>query len=68
MNQDNNDNVISHSIETSLGANERASLDRPGWTSEESTGMFWAHRHKHSIVRGRFALMRDFFLRKEQRR
>jgi len=36
----NENNIISHAIETSLGANERESLDRPAWTSEEKTGMF----------------------------
>ena len=36
----NDDNVISHAIETSLGANERESLERPAWTSEEDSGMF----------------------------
>lgn len=38
-------NVLSHSIETSLGANERESLDRPAWTSEQSTGMFHSAEH-----------------------
>jgi len=27
--------------------NERASLNRPSWSSESSTGMFNAHRHLH---------------------
>lgn len=36
----NNDNIVSHGIETSLGMNERESLNRPAWTSEEESGMF----------------------------
>ena len=27
--------------------NERASLSRPAWTSEQKTGMFHAYRHLH---------------------
>jgi len=33
--------------QTVLKLNERASLSRPGWTSEQSTGMFHAYRHLH---------------------
>ena len=47
-NEMNENNVISHKIETSLGENERESLNRPAWTSEESTGMWEAHRFNHS--------------------
>ena len=50
-----NNNVISHGIETSLGES-RESLDRPGWTSEGSTGMLESYKFKHSIVRGIFRL------------
>lgn len=28
-------------------ANERASLNRPAWTSEAKTGMFKAYNHMH---------------------
>jgi hypothetical protein len=28
-------------------SNEKASLNRPAWTSESKTGMFNAHRHLH---------------------
>ncbi len=41
--------------------NERASADRPAWTSEQKTGMFNAHRHKHTIVNGRFRLLLDYY-------
>lgn len=44
--------------------NERASLDRPAWTSEQETGMFRAYRHKHTIIRGRFVLLRDYYAKK----
>jgi len=41
--------------------NERASLDRPAWTSEQKTGMFNAYKHKHSIIRGQFRLQKDYY-------
>ena len=41
------DNIVSHATETSLGANERESLDRPAWTSEESSGMFHSAEAPH---------------------
>ena len=44
--------------------NERASLTRPAWTSEQSTGMFNAHAHKHSMERGRFKLSTNYWTRK----
>ena len=30
-----------------IGLNERASLDRPAWTSEPSTGGMEAYKHLH---------------------
>ena len=44
--------------------NERASLDRPAWTSEQETGIWDAYKHKHTIVRGRFVLLRDYYMKK----
>lgn len=44
--------------------NERSALDRPAWTSTESTGMFGAHAHKHSVERGRFKLSIGYWARK----
>ena len=41
--------------------NERPSVDRPAWTSEQETGMFDAYKHKHSIVNGRFMLQKDYY-------
>jgi hypothetical protein len=41
--------------------NERASLDRPAWTSEQKTGMFDAYKHKHSIIRGKFTLQENYY-------
>ena len=38
---------------------ESASLNRPAWTSEQSTGMFNAYKHKHTVERGRFKLIRN---------
>ena len=46
--------------------NERASLDRPSWTSEQETGMWDAYKHKHTIIRGRFELVRNFYIRKDR--
>jgi hypothetical protein len=43
--------------------NERESLNRPAWTSEQETGMFEAYKHKHTIVRGRFELLKNFYNR-----
>lgn len=40
---------------------ERASADRPAWTSVPETGLFNAHKHKHSIVNGRFKLVIDYY-------
>jgi len=44
--------------------NERASLNRPSWTSEQSTGMFNAHRHKHAVERGKFKLGIDYWTKR----
>lgn len=43
---------------------ERASLDRPSWTSEQSTGMFGAHAHKNAVERGKFRLSINYWTRK----
>lgn len=40
---------------------EKQSLDRPAWTSTQSTGMFNAHNHKHTIDRGEFSLKVDYY-------
>jgi len=41
--------------------NERASLDRPAWTSEQKTGSLQAYKHKHSIIRGKFTLQENYY-------
>ncbi len=41
--------------------NERASTERPAWTSTTETGGLDAHKHKHTIVHGRFRLLRDYY-------
>jgi hypothetical protein len=43
--------------------NDKKSLDRPAWTSEQSTGMFESYKHKHTIERGRFALLKNYYWR-----
>lgn len=40
--------------------NERASLNRPSWTSESSTGMWQAFRHLH-LGRRNVPIVRNFF-------
>lgn len=35
-----------------LMINEKASLNRPAWTSESKTGMWNAHRHLHISRKG----------------
>ena len=42
--------------------NERASLERPAWTSERSTGNFEAFKHRHALIKGKFRLQRNFFV------
>jgi hypothetical protein len=44
-----------------LHLRENASLSRPAWTSTEGTGMFRAHRHKHTMDRGKFRLFVNHF-------
>lgn len=41
--------------------NERASLDRPAWTSEQKTGNFESYKHRHTIIRGRFTLQENYY-------
>ena len=44
--------------------NERASLDRPAWTSEQKTGMFEAYKHLHSVHwRRDDCIVRDYFVK-----
>lgn len=52
-------------FEVIFNHNERASLNRPAWTSEQSTGLFNAHAHKHSTERGRFKLSTNYWARKK---
>lgn len=35
-----------------LMTNEKASLNRPAWTSDSKTGMFHAYRHLHISRKG----------------
>jgi len=44
-----------------LGLNEKASLDRPAWTSENKTRLFEAYKHKHTIYRGKFQLLENYY-------
>ena len=37
------------------------STDRPAWTSTVETGNLEAYKHKSAIVRGRFAVLRDYY-------
>lgn len=48
-------------FEVIFNFNERASLDRPAWTSEQETGMFDAYKHKHSVERGKFRLHKNYY-------
>lgn len=41
--------------------NERESLNRPAWTSEQGTGNWNAYKHRHSIIKGKFVLQKDFY-------
>ncbi len=43
-------------------ANERASLSRPAWTSEQKTGMFSAYNHYH-CGRKDCPVVRDYYKR-----
>jgi len=40
--------------------NERASLNRPAWTSESSTGLWDAYRHLHVGTKDR-SVVKDYF-------
>ena len=40
---------------------ESKSLDRPAWTSEQSTGMFEAYKHLHIVRKGKFELVKNYF-------
>lgn len=51
-------------FEVIFNQNERASLNRPSWTSTQATGIFNAHAHKHFVERGRFKLSVDYWTRK----
>lgn len=44
--------------------NERVSLDRPAWTSTQATGMFNAHRHKHSMTGKYFRVDFNYYIRR----
>ena len=44
-----------------IGLNEKKSLDRPAWTSEQETGLFNAYKHKHTVNRGRFELIKNYY-------
>lgn len=55
------DKMIRIKFEVIFNHNERASLNRPSWTSEQATGMFQAFKHKHSVERGKFMLSKDYY-------
>ena len=42
--------------------NERASLDRPAWTSEPSTGLLEAYKHLH-VDRKDQPIIKDYFVK-----
>lgn len=49
-------------------ANERASLNRPAWTSEQKTGMFEAYNHLHNVHWKRDdCVVRDYYKRSKGR-
>jgi hypothetical protein len=39
----------------------KASLNRPAWTSEQSTGMFQAYKHKHTSHRPNKPIIKDYY-------
>ncbi len=41
--------------------NEKASTERPAWTNTPETGGLSAYKHKHTIERGRFRLLLDYY-------
>jgi hypothetical protein len=51
-------------FEVIFNHNERASLDRPAWTSEQSSGMFTAFNHKHSMQGKRFRIDFNYYIRR----
>ncbi|MHA2087328.1 MAG: hypothetical protein ACW972_03565 [Promethearchaeota archaeon] len=42
---------------------DNGSLNRPAWTSSDSTGQMEAYKHKHSIVKGKFLLDKNYYER-----
>lgn len=40
---------------------ERASLDRPAWTSTVETGNLAAYKHLHTIKDGKFVCVKNYF-------
>jgi len=46
-----------------LHFNERVSVDRPAWTSTVKTGLFDAYKHKHIVYRGKFRLLKDYYVK-----
>ena len=51
-------------FEVIFNHNEHASLDRPSWTSTQATGMFNAHRHKHSMTGKYFRIGFNYYIRR----
>lgn len=50
--------------ETIVIGNERASLNRPAWTSEQKTGNFEAYGHLHNVHWKRDdCVVRDYYKR-----
>lgn len=47
-------------IREQIKLNERASLNRPAWSSESSTGLWNAYRHLHTM-RGREPIVKNYF-------
>ena len=37
------------------------SIDRPAWTSVDETGQLEAYKHKHTIYRGKFTLLKNYY-------
>jgi len=44
-----------------LSFNERASLERPSWTSESSTGQFESWKHKHCRTKDRTGVILNYY-------
>lgn len=47
---------------------EAASLSRPAWTSEHTTGNLEAYKHRHSIIRGCFVLQENYYIKNNGRK